>query len=81
YNTIAKRSTENFMSYNGEIEELILPSSRQSRRLSHENNKHTLSVNQTMTKETVTPHKHTVDTGTDTRHHLSPHDNSQQQQQ
>ncbi|CAF2055006.1 unnamed protein product [Rotaria magnacalcarata] len=81
YNTIAKRSTENFMSYNSEIEELILPSSRQSRRLSHENNKHTLSVNQTMTKETVTPHKHTVDTGTDTRHHLSPHDNSQQQQQ
>ncbi|CAF5095657.1 unnamed protein product, partial [Rotaria socialis] len=31
YNTIAKRSTENFMSYNGEIEELILPFSRQSR--------------------------------------------------
>ncbi|CAF3809938.1 unnamed protein product [Rotaria socialis] len=79
YNTIAKRSTENFMSYNGEIEELILPFSRQSRRLSHENNKHPLNVNHTMTKETVIPQKHVVDTGTDTRYPSSPRDNSQQQ--
>ncbi|CAF4907026.1 unnamed protein product, partial [Rotaria socialis] len=45
----------------------------------HENNKHPLNVNHTMTKETVIPQKHVVDTGTDTRYPSSPRDNSQQQ--
>lgn len=79
FNTLSKRSTENFMNSNGEIDELILPSSRQSRRPSNENAKYGISTNQTTTKEIMVQPKHLVENGTDTRYSTSPHDTYQQQ--
>ncbi|CAF4511658.1 unnamed protein product [Rotaria sp. Silwood1] len=82
FNTLSKRSTENFMNSNGEIDELILPSSPQSRRPSHESNKYGIGINQATTiKETIASQKESIDSAADTRNSTSPYDNNQQQQQ
>ncbi|CAF3765080.1 unnamed protein product [Rotaria sordida] len=82
FNTLAKRSTENFMTSNGDIDELILPSSHQSRRPTNESNKYGTGNNQTTTiKETIPSQKHSIDNGGDNRYSINPYDNNQQQQQ
>ncbi len=74
FNTFSKRSTENFISSNGETDELIISPSRQSRRPSIESNKYGTVTNQIPTKQ-----KHSVDSGVDSRYSSSPPDAYQQQ--
>ncbi len=79
FNTLSKRSTDNFMSSNGEIDELIVPNGRQSRRPSNESSKHGIGTNQTSTKQTITQ-KQSVDSGLDSRYSTSLPDTNPQQQ-
>jgi len=79
FNTLAKRSTDNFMSSNGELDELHIPHSRLSRRPSNESNKYGTGPNQTPTKSTLTPLKHSGDSGVDSRYSASPPDMIYQQ--
>jgi len=79
YNTLSKRSTENIMSSNGELDELIVPPSRQSRRPSNESNKYGTGANQTLTKQIITSQKTSGDSGVDSRYSASPPDANQQQ--
>lgn len=74
---MAKRSTENFINFNGDIDELILPSSRHSRRPTNEN-KHVNGANQTISKEAVVPQKRSIENVIDTRYSSTPRDNQQQ---
>jgi hypothetical protein len=79
FHTLAKRSTDNFMSSNGELDELNVPPSRLSRRPSNESTKYGTGTNQTPTKTTVTPQKHSLDSGVDIRYSISPPDLIHQQ--
>jgi hypothetical protein len=80
FNTLSKRSTENFMNSNGEIDQLTAPPSRQNRRTSNESNRNGgTSANQTPTKQTLTPQKYSGDSGVDSRYSMSPADINHQQ--
>ena len=77
FNTLAKRSTDNFHSSNGEIDEIrTTPQSRQSRRASNESSKY--ATNNTPTKHTYSTHKYSGDSGVESRHSSSPLDANQQ---
>ncbi|CAF1441793.1 unnamed protein product [Adineta steineri] len=70
FNTLSKRSQENVMGSNGDINELKITSSRRSRQLSNDSSKFGVDTNHTTTttkKITVTPQKHTGDDGIDNR--------------
>lgn len=79
FNTLSKRSTENFMSSNGELDDLNIPPSRQSRRASNESGKYGIITTQVPAKLTVTPQKHSGDSGFDSRYSASSPDTNQQQ--
>jgi hypothetical protein len=79
FHVLAKRSTDNMMSSNGELDELNVPPSRQSRRPSNESAKYGTGTNQTPTKSTLTPQKNSGDSGVDSRYSTSPPDLIQQQ--
>jgi hypothetical protein len=78
FNTLAKRSTENFMSTYGDYEETInlnpVPPSRRSQR-PHRGN----GINQNTTKQTIVPQKQSGDSGIDIRFSSSSGDTNQQQ--
>jgi len=78
FNTLAKRSTENFMSTYGDYEETInlnpVPPSRRSQRL-HKGN----GINENTTKQTIVPQKQSGDSGIDIRFSSSSGDINQQQ--
>jgi len=63
FNTLSKRSTENIMDSNGEINELKITSSRRSRPISNDSSKYGMETNQTAMKQMTTPQKHSVDNG------------------
>ncbi len=63
FNTLSKRSTENMMDSNGEINELKITSSRRSRPISNDSSKYGMETNQTAMKQMTTPQKHSVDNG------------------
>ena len=74
-NAFAKRSTENFMSTHGDIEEALGPSpapppSRRSHRPGNVNIKHSISIHSTPPKQTLPPAKQSGDSGVDI--HFSP---------
>ncbi len=79
FNTLSKRSTENFMNSYGELDELIISPSRESRRPSNESSKYGIGTNQTPTKQIITPQKNSGDSGVDSRHSASSPDTNQQQ--
>jgi hypothetical protein len=66
------------MNSNGEIDQLTVPASRQSRRPSNESNRNGTSTYQTPTKQTITPQKYSGDSGVDSRYSASPADINQQ---
>ncbi len=78
FNALAKRSSENFVSTNGDYEEMInpnpVPPSRRSQRL-HKGN----GTNQNPTKQTIVPQKQSGDSGIDIRFSSSSGDTNQQQ--
>jgi hypothetical protein len=78
FNTYAKRSTENFASTQGGVEDMtsayVVPPSRRSQRPNKGN-----EINQNTTKQTVVPQKQLGDNGVDTRFSTSSADTNQQQ--
>ncbi len=79
FNTLSKRSTENIMGSNGEINELKITSSRRSRPVSNDSSKYGIETNQTAMKQMITPQKHSVDNGNDTRNSNNRPDTHRQQ--
>lgn len=71
------------MSSNGDLDELNAPPSRQSRRPSNESGKYGLTTTNTQTppKLTITPQKHSGDSGVESRYSSNSPDAYQQQQQ
>jgi hypothetical protein len=78
FNNIAKRSTENFMSTNDEIEAMSFPSPVPPSRRSQRPNKGG-GVNQNTTKQTISPHKQSGDSGLDIRFSNGSGDTNQHQ--
>ena len=79
YNTLAKRSNENFISSTGDFDELNKLGSHQSRRASNDSNKYGITTtNPTPTKAITVLPKHSGDSGVDIRYSASPPDVNQQ---
>jgi hypothetical protein len=78
FNNISKRSTDNFMSSNGDMDELIKPPSHQSRRPSNDSNRYGIPTNQIPMKTIFVAPKYSGDSGVDSRYSASPPDTNQQ---
>lgn len=78
FNTMAKRSADNFLSPNGEMEDLTKPVSHQSRRPSNDSNRYGITANQTPMKTIYVAPKYSGDSGVDTRYSASPPDTNHQ---
>ena len=78
FNAMAKRSTDNFMSSNGDMDDLMKPASHQSRRPSNDSNRYGITANQTPMRTIFVAPKYSGDSGVDSRFSASPPDTNQQ---
>lgn len=78
FNTMAKRSTDNFMSSNGDMDDLTKPAIHQSRRPSNDSNRYGITANQPTMRTIFVAPKYSGDSGVDSRHSASPPDTNQQ---
>ncbi|CAF0873678.1 unnamed protein product [Adineta ricciae] len=81
FNTLSKRSTENAMGSNGDLNELRITSSRRSRPLSTESGRRGIDTPHVITKQiNVTPQKQSIDNGIDSRYATHRSETVRQQQ-